>query len=59
MVADPARDRLELADRAEIERAAPHERVDGVEEIAPERLVAATTRARMKAARSQGSALDS
>jgi hypothetical protein len=40
MVADSARHRLKLADGAEIERTAPHERVDGVQEIAAERLVA-------------------
>jgi hypothetical protein len=39
MVADPPGDRLELADRAEIERAPPHERVDRLQEIAPDRRV--------------------
>jgi len=39
MVADAAGDRLDLADRAEIEAAAPDERVDGVEEIAAQRRV--------------------
>src|SRR3546814_4360148 len=40
MVADPPTDRPQLSDRAEIEAAAPHERMDGVEEIATERPVA-------------------
>ena len=40
MVADPAGDRLDLADRAEIERAAPDERMDRLEEIAAERGIA-------------------
>ena len=40
MVADPPGDRPDLADRPEIERAAPDERMDRVEEIAPERRVA-------------------
>ena len=40
MVADPAADRADLADRAEIERAPPDERVDRLEEIAAERRIA-------------------
>src|SRR5438128_1805428 len=40
MVADPAADRTDLADRPEVERAPPDEGMDRVEEIAAERRVA-------------------
>ena len=40
MIADQPGDRLGLADRAEIERAAPDERMDRLEEIAAERAIA-------------------
>jgi hypothetical protein len=36
MVADPPGDRLDFADRAEIERAAPHKGMNRLQEVAPE-----------------------
>ena len=59
MIADPRGDLPHFLDHAEIERAPPDERLDRVEEPLPKRDVAGAARARMKAARSHGSALDS
>jgi hypothetical protein len=56
MVADAQRDVADFVDRAEIERPAPDERLDLGEEALPSAMSPAQARARMKAARSHGSA---
>ena len=60
MVADPGGNLPDLLDHPEVERAAPDERLDRLEEmLRPARCRRRQTRARMKAARSHGSAEDS
>ena len=56
MVADPGGNLPDLLDHPEVERAAPDERLDRLEEMLPSARSPAETRARMKAARSHGSA---